>query len=289
MPAFIHLEYDCDMIKKITSSANQTVRLIKKLKDKKYRDAENAYLIEGPNLLSDAIRNKEDIIAVVISSEFQEKENSEEITEISGFNIEEVAQIVLSVTPEIFKSLSDTLTPQGIVAVVKKRQSPLLKNIDEQSSCHNNNRYIILDELQDPGNVGTIIRTAEAAGFTGIIAVKGTADIYSSKVIRAAAGSLFRIDILESENREETLKFAKDNEIKLYACDGNAEQEYTDIDLTDSIGLVIGNEGNGVSDFFMSQCEKIKIPMSEATESLNASVAAGIIIYESVRQRKKDQ
>lgn len=268
MPAFIHLEYN-DMIKAITSPANQTIRLIKKLKDKKYRDAENAYLIEGPNLLSDAIKNNEDIIAVVISSEF--KETNE---------IEKVTADILSVTPEIFRSLSETVTPQGVVAVIRKRQN---------RSEGGHNRFVILDQLQDPGNVGTIIRTAEAAGFTGVIGIKGTADFFSSKVIRAAAGSLFRIDTIECESREDAIALMDEKNVKIYACDGNAENEYSDVDLTNNIGVVIGNEGNGVSDFFMERCTKVRIPMKEETESLNASVAAGIIIYESVRQRRKDQ
>lgn len=263
------------MIREIKSQDNQTIRLIKKLKDKKYRDAESAYLIEGPNLLNEAINNNEDILAVVLDLESKAAKDI-----IANHNLDSQTDKVISVNSKLLKSLTDTVTPQGVLAVIKKRQN---------ESSGGFNRFVVLDELQDPGNVGTIIRTAEAANFTGVISVKGTVDFYSSKVIRAAAGSMFRIDLIELDSKEATIEYLKEKEVELYVCDIDADIEYTDTKLTSDIGFVIGNEGNGVSAFFKERCTKVKIPMKEDTESLNASVAAGIMIYESVRQRKKDQ
>lgn len=260
------------MIREITSQNNQTIRLIKKLREKKHRDAENAYLIEGPNLLNEAINNDEDIIAVVINldSKLQDAEIDLEHPSIK--------EKVIGVDSKIFKSLSDTITPQGVMAIIRKSWN---------RKDRGKNRFVILDELQDPGNVGTIVRTADAAGFTGVMAVKGTVDFFSPKVLRAAAGAMFRIDIIELDSKEKALDFAEENHIKLYACDGNANEEYTDVNLTENIGIIVGNEGNGVSDYFKKRCQSIKIPMNEEAESLNVSVAAGIVIYESLRQNRK--
>ena len=257
----------------ITSRDNKSVKLIRKLKDKKYRDELGMYLIEGPNLLLEAIKTNEEIVLVGIDPDTKDIDEVKTITEI-------LQDRVAVFSPDIFSSLADTVTPQNILAVIKKSNKPL--DISGK-------RYVILDELQDPGNVGTIIRTAEAAGFTGIVAVKGTADIYSSKVVRAAAGSLFRINIIEAGNKEDVISFARNKDLKLYACDSHSRTPYTDADLRENVGLIIGNEGNGVCSFFMTECESIMIPMKQETESLNASVSAGIIIYESVRQLERNK
>lgn len=262
-------------MKVITSGTNQTVKFIKKLKDRKYRDSEEAYIIEGPNLIEDAVKNNEDIMLIGINSLSGRKD--EYISSLPG----EVIDKVVCFDPGIYKTLADTVNPQNIIGVIKKKK--INPAIDDKRTA---NRFVILDGLQDPGNVGTIIRTAEAAGFSAVISIKSTADIYSPKVIRAAAGSLFRIPIMEFETRESALEYIKDKDITPYACTGDAQVEYTDVDLRNHIAVVIGNEGNGISHFFIENAVGIRVPMNKETESLNASVAAGIVIYESVRQRK---
>lgn len=262
------------MTKKVESKNNQTIKLIKKLKEKKYRDIEDVFIVEGPNILRDAIKNKEEIVFIGIDASTKHYE------EYNSFITSEYKDKVTLVDSDIYKGLTETVSPQDILGLVKKRKTPVNKDKDSKK------RFVVLDELQDPGNVGTVIRTAEAAGFTGVIAIKGTADFYSSKVIRSAAGSLFRINLIEFHNREDAYIFLNDNNVKLYACDGQGEVEFTEVDLRENIGIIIGNEGNGINDFFKENCTRISIPMSKNTESLNAAVAAGIIIYESVRQRK---
>jgi len=261
----------------ITSHDNKSVRLFRKLKEKKHRDATGSYMIEGPNLIKEAIENGMDVILAGMVSKIPGTETQR--SHIPDTIVESLADKIAYISPDIFNTLTDTVTSQGIIAVVEKR------NVDFDGG---RNRFVILDELQDPGNVGTILRTAEAADFTGVIAVRGTADIYSPKVVRAAAGSLFRIGIVQADSRVKAVSFAADRGISLYACDSEGGSSYTEVDLRENIGIIIGNEGNGVSDYFIERSERINIPMKKGTESLNASVAAGIIIYESERQQIKE-
>lgn len=253
-------------MKEIVSQQNSTVKLIKKLASRKHREAEGKYIIEGPNLIDDAIRNSEDIEMIGI--------NSRSIGFVDKLP-EHIREKAVCFSLEIFKTLTDTVNPQDVIGVISKSQ---------KSNSKGNNRFVVLDELQDPGNVGTIIRTAEAAGFTGVITARGTVDIYSPKVVRAAAGSLFRINISEYNSKEAALEFLHGRNVQLFGCDGKSKSSYTDVDLKEDIGIVVGNEGNGLSDFFLSNSQTISIPMKDETESLNAAVAASIVIYESVRQ-----
>lgn len=256
-------------MKKVISANNQVIRSLKKLKEKKYRDVENAYLIEGLNLFEEALKTGCDILTICINSSLKDRESFDMLLS------DRLKAKTIIVPDPIFGELTETVNPQGIIVAVRKK---------EHQQNDNKSRFVVLDRLQDPGNVGTVIRTAEAAGFGSIIAVKGTADIYSSKVIRAAAGSLFRINILEAPDSIWVFDYLKNIDVTLYACDGNGEIEYYNADLQANIGIVVGNEGNGISSFFLDKCKTISIPMNDDAESLNVAVAAGIVIYESVRQ-----
>ena len=142
----------------------------------------------------------------------------------------------------------------------------------------------MLDRLQDPGNIGTILRTADAAGYGLAVIMKGTVDIFSPKVVRAATGSLFRMPVVFMDSISELVDFSRAAGRKLVATCLNAQSYYFDEDLSENIALIIGNEGNGISKELMESSDiRIKIPMHGNIESLNASVAAGILMYESVR------
>ena len=144
---------------------------------------------------------------------------------------------------------------------------------------------VILDRLQDPGNIGTIIRTAEAAGYKGVVVLKGTADVYSPKVIRAAAGSVFRMPVLFLESPAQAIELLKKYDKKIVSTCFDTENNYYDIELKKNIGLVIGNEGNGICRELVEDSDiRIKIPMTGTVESLNAAVAAGIIMFEAIRK-----
>lgn len=142
-----------------------------------------------------------------------------------------------------------------------------------------------MDRLQDPGNIGTIIRTAEAAGYKGIIIVKGTGDVYSPKVVRAAAGSVLRMPMIKAEEPEDVSAFCKEHGKRLIGTSVRNAKPFYQVDLTNNVALVIGNEGNGMSSELEDlSCENIMIPMEGDNESLNAAVAAGIIMYQSIRK-----
>ena len=181
---------------------------------------------------------------------------------------------------ELFEKLSGTETSQGVIATADK-------NITDISSFagrmgNSNDNVVILDRLQDPGNAGTIIRTAEAAGYRAVIVMSGTADVYSPKVVRAAAGSLFRMQLFSSSDMNETVRILKASGKCIVSADLDTDVMYNSVDLSENIALVIGNEGQGVSRGFLEASDiKVRIPMEGSIESLNAAVAAGILMYQS--------
>ena len=184
----------------------------------------------------------------------------------------------------LFDRLSDTEHSQGVLAAAHKPAGKADAAADPGAGV------LILDRLQDPGNIGTIIRTAEAAGFGTLIAIKGTGDIYSPKTVRAAAGSLLRVDVFEGYETEEAVRFCRERGIRIAAGDLDGAEDYTEADLTGGIAFAIGNEGNGVSEELKAAADlKVRIPMEGDIESLNAAVAAGLLMYEACRQRRAGQ
>ena len=167
--------------------------------------------------------------------------------------------------------------------VVKK---PNLTAEDLAARIKDTDNVVVMDRLQDPGNIGTIIRTAEGAGYKAVITVKGTGDVFSPKTIRAAAGSVFRMPILQVEDNKALRALTDNMRKKLVVTGFHTDKYYFDEDLSKGVALVIGNEGNGVSEELMEMADVIvKIPMDGHLESLNASVAAGILMYETKRKR----
>ena len=253
----------------ITSKDNEVIKEIKKLKEKKYR--ENKYIVEGIKMVNEAINEKASIDKIVFCNLDLERE----IKNLNQFNYIEVSE-------KVFKELTDVVTPQGVLAVINKESetdSIDIKRVDTSA------RYILaLDNLQDPGNLGTIIRTADAANLKQIIVSKDTVDAYSPKVIRATMGAIFRVKIIEAENLKETLLSLQKRNFKIVTTSLQTENSIYDIDYKNKV-VVIGNEANGVEKEIQDLSDyKVKIPMIGKTESLNAAVAASIMIYEYVRQ-----
>ena len=251
----------------ISSKDNELVKEIKKLKEKKYRD--NKFVVEGIKMLKEAIIEKADINLIVVS---QEAEKNIDV-DISKYN-------KIIVTDKVFKTLTDVVSPQGILAIINKKEN---KDLDISSD------YIIaLDGIQDPGNLGTIIRTADSASLKQIIVSKNTVDAYSPKVIRSTMGAIFRVNIIEVESLAYTLKKLKNNNFNIITTSLDTNNSIYDISYNKSV-VVIGNEANGVSREVLDLADyKVKIPMLGKTESLNASVATGIMIYEYVRRSIKN-
>lgn len=257
----------------ITSKDNDIVKHIKKLAEKKYRDQNNCYIIEGIKLIEEAIQEEAEIEKIVICEE------STKTSEISKNLMYEIAKYdCIYVTEKIFKTLTQVMNPQGILAVIKKnKERPIIK--------YDEDIIVVLDDIQDPGNLGTILRTVDSVGLKQLIVSKGTADVYNPKVVRSSMGAIFRIEIIEAENLKETIEMIRGNNYNLLVTSLQTESSLYDIDLDKKV-IVIGNEANGVSKEIQDMAdEKIKIPMLGKTESLNASVATGIILYEYVRQK----
>ena len=258
----------------ITSKDNETVKNIKKLKDRKYRDLNNEFIIEGIKLVKEAISENFMIKKIVICEECLENAIIDEKT------LYEIAKYeCIYVTKKIFESISDVTHPQGILAVVEKNNK---KPINYKEDI-----VLVLDGLQDPGNLGTILRTIDSANLSPIIVSKETVDAYNPKVVRSTMGAIFRVNIVQTDNLKETLKEFKKHKYKIMSTSLGATESIYDIDYNKKV-LVIGNEANGVSKEILDFAdEKVIIPMLGKTESLNASVATSIIVYEYVRRKIK--
>ena len=257
----------------ITSKENETVKTIKKLKDKKYRDETGLYIIEGIKMLEEAIEEKARIRKIIICEECLKAEDLEQkvLYEIAKYNC-------IYVNSKVFNSLTDVVAPQGIMAVIEKPNKDIKIKYDQDI-------ILALDGIQDPGNLGTILRTADSVNLKQIIVTKNTADSYNPKVVRSTMGAILRIKIIETDDLAKTLKEAKKNKFKIVATSLDTNNSIYDIDYNKKV-IVIGNEANGVSKEIQELADnKVKIPMLGKTESLNASVATGIILYEYVRQK----
>lgn len=234
----------------IKSMDNRTIKMAASLQKAKYREETGCFLIEGRKVIEEAVRAKIEIINIFYSPELYNEEL---------FNKE-----AIEVSKEILEKISDTVTPQGIVAVCKIPEYSIEKS----------ERIVYLDRVQDPGNVGTIIRTADAFGFDAVVLSKGCADPYSPKVVRATMGSIFHLPIVME--KAPMVTFAH----KIYASSLDAKNSIDEVKPEFPAVLVIGNEGQGVSGEIKGQADMlIKIDMKGQAESLNASVAAGILMY----------
>ena len=256
----------------ITSKDNEMVKHIKKLSEKKYRDQNNCYIVEGIKLVEEAIQEDAQIEKIVICEE------STKNSEISKSLMYEIAKYdCIYVTEKIFKTLTQVMSPQGILAVIKKNNGRPQVKYDEI--------IVALDDIQDPGNLGAILRTVDSVGLKQVIVSKGTVDVYNPKVVRSSMGAIFRVEVIEVENLKETIEMIKRNDYKLLVTSLQTDNSVYDIDYNKKV-IVIGNEANGVSKEIQDIADnKVKIPMLGKTESLNASVATGIILYEYVRQK----
>ena len=253
----------------ITSTSNEQIKKLIQLKEKsKVRKTTGTFTVEGKKMFVEI--PAEDLVSVYVSETFL-KENGELVKD-------KKYQIV---SDQVFKKISDTVTPQGIVAVVKQKSYSIdyiIEKRNKEKSC-----IVVLDRLQDPGNMGTIERTGEAAGISGIIMSKDSADIYNPKVIRSTMGSIFRVPFAIVDDLAAAVDILKDNGITTYAAHLKGEL-YNSGSLTKDCALLIGNEARGLSEKISAKADKlIKIPMHGKVESLNAAIATAILMYEAAR------
>lgn len=261
-------------MQRITSKENEFIKHVKKLRDKKYRDIENEYMIEGIKLIAEAIQEKAPIKQIILCDDCEKNEAipKDLMYEIAKYDC-------IYVTEKIFKYLSEVQEPQGILAIIEK-------NNQEMAIDYSQDIIVALDDIQDPGNLGTILRTVDSVGLTQILVSKGTADAYNPKVVRSTMGAIFRVKIIECEDLKQTLKEIKKHKFKVVVSSLQTQNTIYDIGYNKKV-IIIGNEANGVEQEVQDMAdEKVKIPMLGKTESLNASVATGIILYEYVRQKR---
>lgn len=256
----------------IKSKENELIKNIKKLKDKKYRDEENKFLVEGIKMVQEAIDENARISKVVICEDCI---NDGTISQELLYDIAKLNCIYVS--EKVFQTISDVTNPQGILAVVEKENG-------EEHILFDEDVIVVLDGLQDPGNLGTILRTVDSVNLKQIILSEKTADPYNPKVVRSTMGAIYRVNMIRSKNIIETLKNIKKHKYDIMVTSLQTDKSIYDVDFKKKV-IVIGNEANGVSKEVIELAnEKVKIPMLGKTESLNAAVATGVILYEYVRK-----
>ena len=247
----------------ITSKDNEIIKHVKKLKEKKYREEYHEFIVEGIKMIQEAISENVNIKQIIICDDCKNEGAipSELMYEIAKMNC-------VYVSEKIFNTITDVINPQGIMAILEKPNHP------ENKIDFDENVFLILDNIQDPGNMGTILRTADSLNLKQIIVSKGSSDIYNLKVVRSTMGAIYRVKVIESENLVKTIKELKKHKIKVYATDLKTDKSIYDVSYEKSAILE-------------EATEKIKIPMLGKTESLNAAVATSIIMYEAFRSQKK--
>lgn len=249
-------------MERIESIKNIKIKTVKKLHTRKGREKLGSFMIEGEHLVEEALKSN------VIINELFIEENFKLPT---GWNVADIPLYMVS--DKIMKEISETETPQGVVAVCELLgRKPIEVKPD--------GKYLLIDQIQDPGNLGTIIRTADSAGLSGVIVGTGTVDIYNSKVVRSTQGSLFHLPVVKGE-LDEWLKKFRGAGIPLFGTALNDEaKNYKEIASQESFALIVGNEGSGVSEQLLSETdENLYIPIYGQAESLNVSIATGILLY----------
>lgn len=257
----------------ITSTSNQQMKALSALlKKSKERKEKGVFVVEGTKMVAEA--PKEWLQSVYVSESYEK--NPENARLLRDFTYEVVSD-------SVFKSVSDTQTPQGILAVVSMPKYTLDALMDGDKT-----HLLILESIQDPGNLGTMVRTGEGAGITGVIMNKTTVDLFNPKTIRSTMGSIYRVPFYVTEDLQETLNNLNEQGVALYAAHLKGEHSYDEEDYTGACGFLIGNEGNGLSDEIANLADTyIKIPMEGQVESLNAAISASLLMYEANRQRRQ--
>ena len=275
----------------ISSKDNKRIKYIRSLLEKgNIRKKNHQFVVEGIKLVDEALEYGKVLEVVCAESLYNElisgdlsgnrllAENDKNIT-----SYVKKGSSLLVVSDTVFKSMSETKTPQGILAVAEMPDYRLLdKGFLEQAYTKNGKiKLLVLEDTADPGNLGTIMRTAEAAGVTGVIMGKGTVDIFNPKVVRSTMGSIFRLPFAYEEDLKETIKELKKQGISFYATHLKGEKSYKDIKYSDRSAILVGNEARGLSYDVADLADTyVLIPMQGKVESLNAAVAAALMMYE---------
>ncbi|MGL5512019.1 MAG: TrmH family RNA methyltransferase [Sporomusa sp.] len=263
----------------ISSPANKLIKEVVSLKQKKHRDCLGMFIAEGMRIVEECAVSGWPIHLCIYTEAAAVRERMRRVIDKLAAN---KCRMVM-VPEDLYHKLADTEQPQGIMTVVRKRQATLT-----EMTPNNNIRplIVVLDGIQDPGNVGTIIRTADAAGCTGVITLKGSADLYAGKTVRATMGSLFHLPVIEGLTADQLVTELRQANVKLMVTCLQNSAIYYQADFSNSVAIIFGNEGQGVCPDLITKADTcLNIPLVGSAESLNVAVAAGILLYEAVRQR----
>lgn len=257
----------------ISSATNQQVKdIIKLQKQAKYRHKTSLFITEGIKMLYEAA-DSGSLVKIYISGSVMERDVPEKLLKEYPYEI---------VSDNVFRQISDMVTTQGILGIAKQP----VYNIEDILN-DKRHMWLLLDDVRDPGNLGTIMRTAEGAGMSAVIMGKGTADLFNPKTVRSTMGAIFRMPFIYAGDITDIILNIKDNGYNVYGTAMEGSMVYDKADYTRGAGIVIGNEANGISDRVLGYItDRIRIPMEGGIESLNAAVAAAVVMYEAARQRR---
>jgi RNA methyltransferase, TrmH family len=246
----------------ITSKENSRVKHAKLVREGRVRDE---IFVEGLRLCEEVLSAKIEVVDVLFTADIVETKRGRSL--IANFNV------ASEVSDKLFATISDTKNPQGICIIAKRPKTGLKPE---------NSLIVVLHQLNNPSNVGAILRTCEAAGVSGVILTKGTADAFSAKTLRGSMGASLRLPLLEKVDFQEVIELCHEQNLKTVCADIRAEKSYTEIDWTIPRALIVGSESNGLTEIERNMCdESLKIPMNAPVESLNVAVACGIVLFEA--------
>ena len=257
----------------ITSTSNVQIKEITALlKKNKERKEKKAFVIEGRKMFEEICQDKSRVVKAYFSESYVKEQ-------YTGKNLPDIPHEV--VADSVFDAMAETVTPQGVLAIVKMPEYSLEEMIENAGTL------ILLENLRDPGNLGTIIRTAEAAGVSGVILSKESVDIYNPKVIRSTMGAVYRVPFLYMDDFMTLLQDLRQQDVRLLAAHLKGQKTFDKADYSGKVGILIGNEANGLSEEASELAnEKVLIPMAGSVESLNAAIAAALLMYEAFRKQK---
>lgn len=264
----------------ITSENNAIVKHVKGLRQKKNREKHRQFMIEGLRILQEALDHGESIEYILYSDSLNKLRGGEAL--LDRLKREKYPLVYLS--DKLLEKLADTEQPQGVVAVINQRRHNLGRLLERKDLF-----LVVLDRIQDPGNLGTIIRTAEGAGAHGVILTKGCVDPYNQKTLRSTMGAIFHLPIFQWQEETIIVDHLGAHGVKTIATGLSTDQYYNTISYRGKIALIFGNEANGIEEQLLGKADEVvKIPINGKIESLNASVAAGILIYKALENRGID-
>ena len=261
---------------RLTASQNPVIKEVRALKNKNDREEKKLFFIEGTRFVAEAMKENSDIKYIIVSDTFLSNTATSDLMRVT----DDMAITSYTVPDSLFGSITDTKTPQGILAVLALERKQL------KDAVLSKGLLIILDTIKDPGNMGTIIRTADAAGCAGVIVPEGCVDVFNPKVLRSTMGSVFHVPIYHCGSIAEAMNITRKQGFLLCASHLEGSVSLYEADLSGQAALIIGSEAEGISPETAKNSDLlIKIPMEGRAESLNASVAAGVMIFEAMRQR----